>query len=430
MKRRVVITGMGICAPNGIGLSAFRRAMFQGVSGLRHLPELEALGFRCQVGGLPQVSEEHLNKYFTKIDLRGLLSTGLIYGTLAGMEAWADAELPLADPENPDWDSGIIFGTSILGVDKFRESMLKIDAGNVRRLGSTAVPQTMSSGISAFLGGKIGCGNQVSSNSSACSTGTEAILMGMDRIQSGKAERMLAGSCGDSGPYVWGGFDAMRVVPSTFNQTPERASRPLSATASGFVPSSGAGALVLESLDSALKRNAPIYAEVLGGATNCGGQRSGGSMTASNGKAVQRCISDALKIAGVASGEVDVINGHLTATSRDSEEVLNWTEALGLKGAEFPYLNSFKDVLGHGLSASGSMECVAAVLQFAENKIIGNRNAKDLHREISRLIDPEKVPTENVQVAPNVIAKASLGFGDVNACVIFKRFDRDSHEKH
>ena len=76
------------------------------------------------------------------------------------------------------------------------------------------------------------------------------------------------------------------------------------------------------------------------------------------------------------------------------------------------------------------MECVAAVLQFAENKIIGNRNAKDLHREISRLIDPEKVPTENVQVAPNVIAKASLGFGDVNACVIFKRFDRDSHEKH
>ena len=273
MKRRVVITGMGICAPNAIGLPAFRQAMFQGVSGLRHLPELEALGFRCQVGGIPEISEQILHEYFSKLEIRGLLSTGLIYGTVAGIEAWKHAGLVMADAENPHWDSGIIFGTSILGVDKFRESILKIDQGNVRRLGSTAVPQTMASGISAFLAGKIGCGNQVSSNSSACSTGTEAILMAFDRIQNGMADRMLAGSCSDSGPYVWGGFDAMRVVPSGFNEEPERASRPMAESAAGFVPSSGAGALVLESLESALERKAHIHAEVLGGAVNCGGQR-------------------------------------------------------------------------------------------------------------------------------------------------------------
>lgn len=423
MKRRVVITGMGICAPNAIGLPAFREAMFQGTSGLRHLPELQALGFRCQVGGVPKISEKILNEYFSKLELRDLLSTGLIYGTIAGMEAWKQAGLAAADAENPHWDSGIIFGTSILGVDKFRESILKIDQGNVRRLGSTAVPQTMASGISAFLAGKIGCGNQVSSNSSACSTGTEAILLAFERIQNGLADRMLAGSCSDSGPYVWGGFDAMRVVPSGYNQQPEQASRPMAESAAGFVPSSGAGALVLESLESAQGRGAHIHAEVLGGAVNCGGQRSGGSMTASNGRAVQRCITEALRTTGLKGAHIDVINGHLTATARDAEEVFNWSEALGRSGADFPFINSFKDVLGHGLSASGSMECVAAILQFEAGQVIGNRNAADLHPKISQLIAPSTVPLENTAVSPEIIAKASLGFGDVNACIIFKRYD-------
>jgi 3-oxoacyl-(acyl-carrier-protein) synthase len=324
---------------------------------------------------------------------------------------------------DPDWEAGVVFGTSILGVDKFREAIQKVDSGQVRRLGSTTVPQTMASGISAFLGGKLGCGNQVSTNSSACSTGTEAILMAYERIKSGKATRMLAGSCSDSGPYIWGGFDAMRVVPSRYNHTPETASRPMSASAAGFVPSSGAGALMLESLESALSRKVRIYAEVPGGAVNCGGQRNGGSMTASNSAAVRKCIRQALQNAGVGAEAVDSINGHLTATAGDPAEIYNWCEALGRKGAEFPYINSFKDVLGHGLAASGSMECVAAVLQFKNDQIIGNRNSGDLHAEIERLIGRDSVPEKNISLRPEIIAKASLGFGDVNACVIFKRFN-------
>jgi 3-oxoacyl-(acyl-carrier-protein) synthase len=423
MNRRVVITGLGICAPNATDLSAFERAMFEGVSGIRRMPVLQELGFRCQVAGVPEISEETLNEYFTRIELKGLACTGLIYGTIAGMQAWKIAGLPIPEGEEPNWDSGVIFGTSILGVDKFRESIRQVDAGQVRRLGSTSVPQTMASGISAFLGGKLGCGNQVSTNSSACSTGTEAILMAYERIKGGRATRMLAGSCSDSGPYIWGGFDAMRVVPSCYNETPEWASRPMSATAAGFVPSSGAGALLLETLESARSRNAPIFAEVLGGAVNCGGQRNGGSMTASNGSAVRKCIRDALSDAGVAPEAVDVVNGHLTATAGDPAEIRNWCSALGRKGADFPYINSFKDVLGHGLAASGSMECVAAILQFRNDQIIGNRNAADLHPEIAGLIHPDCVPQENLAHRPQIIAKASLGFGDVNACVIFKRFN-------
>src|SRR5690606_9305336 len=139
-----------------------------------------------------------------------------------------------------DYDSGTIFGTGTSGVDKFREAVYLLDDGQVKRLGSTVVVQTMASGVSAYLGGILGLGNQVTTNSSACTTGTEAILLGYERIQSGKAKRMLVGSCSDDGLYIWGGFDAMRVMTYKHNDTPQKGSRPLSASASGFVPGSGA----------------------------------------------------------------------------------------------------------------------------------------------------------------------------------------------
>ncbi len=95
-----------------------------------------------------------------------------------------------------------------------------------------------------ILNSKLACGNQVTTNSSACTTGTEAILMAADRIRAGKAKRILAGSCGESGPYIWGGFDAMRILPHKYNDNPEAGSRPMSESAAGFVPGSGAGAMV------------------------------------------------------------------------------------------------------------------------------------------------------------------------------------------
>ncbi len=425
MYRRVVITGLGICAPNGTDLDTFAANLARGGSGITWQPDLEALNFGCQIAGKPSFPEGRINNYFTPLQRRGLNSSGLVYGVMAGLDAWQDAGLSREEQADPDWESGIIFGTGILGVDKFRESIYLVDEGNVRRLGSTSVIQTMASGISAYLGGILGSGNQVTTNSSACSTGTEGILMAYERIRAGRAGRILTGSCSDSGPYVWGGFDAMRILPRSYNDKPEEASRPMSATASGFVPGSGAGAMVLESLESAEKRGAQIYAEVLGGSVNSGGQREGGSMTAPNSRAVQRCIREALANSGVTAREVDSINGHLTATSKDPIEVANWSLALDLKGADFPFINSFKSLTGHCLAASGSVECVASVLQFRDRVIFGNSNCEDLHPEIEGLIDPGRVPRETVNVLPSVIAKASFGFGDVNACVIFKAFNAD-----
>lgn len=423
MSKRVVITGLGVAAPNGVGIPAFTDALRKGISGIRHDQQLQELQFSCQIAGQPQISEELKSEYFTDLELRGFNSTGILYGVIAGMEAWKNAGLPIESKDDPDWDSGTIFGSGTSGIDKFRESIYKIDELQTRRLGSTVVAQTMNSGISAYLGGKLGLGNQVTTNSSACSTGAEAIIMAYDRIKSGLAKRILAGSTGDSGPYIWAGFDALRVCSSKYNDNPEQGSRPMSASASGFVPGSGAGALVIEELDTALERGATIYAEILGGNVNSGGQRGNGSMTAPNSIAVQRCITTALANSGISGNDIDAINGHLTATTKDGLEIENWTKALGRNKKDFPYINSLKSMTGHCLSGAGSIESVASVLQLHEGFLFGNTNCEDLHPEISALIDPEKVPLQTINRNLNIIAKASFGFGDVNACVIFKKFE-------
>lgn len=422
MNKRVVITGLGVVAPNGVGIDAFLEAIKNGVSGIQFYQELEDLKFSCCIGGVPTISEEKKLEYLTPLQLRGFNSSGILYGCIAGMDAWKDAGLNIDAESTVDFDSGTIFGTGTSGVEKFRESIYKLDDKKVKRLGSNTVVQTMASGISAYLGGILGLGNQVSTNSSACCTGTEAIIMGADRIKAGKAKRMLVGSCSDDGAYLWGGFDAMRVMTYKHNSTPKKGSRPMSASASGFVPGSGAGALVLESLESALKRGAKIYAEVLGGATNSGGQRNNGSMTAPNTIAVQRCITDAIKNSNIESTEIDLINGHLTATAKDVAEIQNWTEALQLKGNDFPYINSLKAMTGHCLAAAGSIESVSAILQLKDDFVFPSINCEDVHPNILELIDGAKIPKQKIDKNINIVAKASFGFGDVNACVIFKKY--------
>lgn len=421
INNRVVITGMGVVAPNGINLADFAHAIKNGISGIKHNEKLAALNFSCQISGEPALTQEQIAQYFSPLELKGLNSTGIVYGVIAGLDAWKDAGLPIANDE-PNWESGTIFGTGTSGLEKFKIGAEMIDIGQVRKIGSGTVVQTMASGVSAFLSGKLGLGNQVSTNSSACTTGTESVLMAYERIKNGHALIMLAGSTSDSGPYIWGGFDAIRVCTYKHNSDPEKGSRPMSATASGFVPSAGAGALVLESLESAIKRGAKIYAEVLGGNMNSGGQMGAGSMTAPNPIAVQKCITDAIKNAGIKSEDIDAINGHLTATSKDAMEIENWSSALNRYGEDFPYINSIKSMIGHSLSATGSIECVASVLQLKEGFIFPNINCEDLHPEIEKIISPKSIPTTLIHTPISILAKANFGFGDVNACLILKKY--------
>jgi 3-oxoacyl-(acyl-carrier-protein) synthase len=180
--------------------------------------------------------------------------------------------------------------------------------------------------------------------------------------------------------------------------------------------------MLLEELESALERGARIYGEILGGNVNSGGQRGEGTMTAPNPVAVQKCIRDAMIDAQIGGTDIDAINGHLTATSKDSLEIANWSAALNRKGEDFPLINSLKSMVGHCLSAAGSIESVAAVLQLYHGFVFPNINCSDLHSEITAIIDPSVIPQQMIKKDMRVIAKASFGFGDVNGCVIFKKY--------
>lgn len=422
MPERVVVTGLGVVAANGVGLEAFEQGLREGRSGITFHEKLQVLGFGCQVGGVPQVTDELKAQYFSEETLRALNSS-MIYAGMAAIDCWKDAGLAMPPPQGdaPDWDTGAIIGTGIGGVDTTGEVVVpRVNEGKVRRLGSSIPEQTMASSVSAAVGGFLALGGQVTTNSSACTTGTEAIVDAFHTIREGRGTRVIAGGVEGSSHYIWAGFDAMRVLCRSFNDRPESASRPMSATAGGFVPSSGCGLLMLESLASAQARGARIYAEVIGGHVNCGGQRGGGSMTAPNPEGAKRCIHAAMKVAGIGPEAIDAINGHLTATMADTLEIGTWQRALGREPEEFPYIQATKSLIGHGLGAAGGLESVACVLELAKGFIHGSLNCEDLHPELERYAS--RIPHRTLEVAPAVIAKASFGFGDVNGCLIFRKW--------
>jgi 3-oxoacyl-(acyl-carrier-protein) synthase len=322
-----------------------------------------------------------------------------------------------------DWDTAICFGSGIGSIDTVGKTLVPMtDAAKVRRMGSTIPERIMTSSASARLSGLLGTGGQVLSVSSACATGTEAIMNGYRMVRDGSATRVLAGGCESDSPYVWAAFDAMRVLTRDSNHAPGSASRPLSASAAGFVPAAGAGAVMLESMDSALARGATIYAEVAGGAANCGGQRNGGTMTAGNPEGARRCIRDAMRSAGIEPAELDLISGHLTATKADPVEVSNWCAALELPPARFPLLNAPKSLIGHALGAAGAIESVALILQLANSFVHASHNCDDLHPQIAWC--ESRIPRRTMEREIRVAAKASFGFGDVNACVVFRSFNQ------
>jgi 3-oxoacyl-(acyl-carrier-protein) synthase len=393
-------------------------------SGLRFVPRLQELGFSCQVGGIPQGMKEVAEQLFSE-DLRFAMNEYISYAAIASLEAFADAGLkPVpAQADKAMEDTGAIIGTGIGGLDTFSDKVYpNVAAHKIKRLGSSVVEQIMASGASARVGGLLGLGGQVTSNSSACNTGTEAIVMGVRSIQWGLADRMVVGGAEGSDPHIWSGFDSMRVLNRGHNQDPEAASRPMSASAGGFIPGSGAGILVIEELETALKRGAKIYAEIIGTAANSGGMRAGGSMTAPSAPGVQACIRKALMQAQISPDSIDYINGHLTATMADPMEVRNWSEALELGPDRFPRINSTKSMIGHALGAAGAIESVATLLQMTHGFVHGSRNCEDFHPEIEAF-EP-CVPKQSVDMPISIAAKASFGFGDVNSCIIFKKWSQ------
>ena len=229
-RKRVAVTGMGVVSPIGNTLEDFEAALKTGRSGIRKFEALAELNFKCQVGGIPQSVDSIATAYFDEEE-RMAMNNCMTYACIAAMDAWTDAGLEL--PERPAsevlWDTGAVVGSGAGGVETLGSRVVPLtDAGQVKRLGSMCVEQIMSSNLSAKIGGLFGLGNQVTSNSSACATGAEAIYMAAERIRNGQAQRMLAGGAEGVSRYIWSAFDAMRVLARKFNDQPTEASRPMS----------------------------------------------------------------------------------------------------------------------------------------------------------------------------------------------------------
>ena len=423
MNRRVVVTGLGAVTPNANSVDTFADALQQGRSGIRANAQMAELGFASQVAGVPQGVDAIAESYFPE-DLLRAMNLSHRYAAVAAVDAWTDAGLEIPGPDaDPDWETGTVLGTGVGGMDTTAERVVPFTSeGRVRRLGSTAVEQVMASGVSARLSGILALGNQTTTNSSACSTGAEAVAMGAERIRRGLASRMLCGGSEAASPYIWSGFDAMRVLCRKFNEDPEAASRPMSGSAAGFVAGSGAGVLMLESLESAQERGARIRGEVLGYALNCGGHRGGGSMTAPNPESVRRCIGAALADAEIGPTDVGAINGHLTATGADPREVEAWADALSGRPDGLPPITSTKSMIGHALGAAGAIESVACLLMLEGSFVHPSINCRDVHPDIEKWAD--SIPHEVREVPDlDIIIKSGFGFGDVNVCLVFRRWN-------
>jgi 3-oxoacyl-(acyl-carrier-protein) synthase len=419
---RVVVTGLGVVSPNGASVPQFESALREGRSGVTFQPRMNEVHMSCQVAGVPKLESPVMEVTFLERTSH-VTNSSMVFAGLAAVECWRDAGFSYErDEKGPvDWETGAIIGAGVPGMDTIAEHLVPMtNAGDIRHLGSAMPEQYMASAPSAFVGGLLGLGGLVTTVSSACATGTEAIIHAFEMIRAGQFQRILSGSTEGSSVHCWAGFDAMRVCCRTHNDSPEKASRPMSATASGFVPAAGAGVLMLESLDSALARGTRIYAEVLGGKINSGGQRGGGSVTACNPEGAQRCIKQAASAAGVTGDSIDYINGHLTGTTADPREINNLMCALGLTPETFPYINSTKSMIGHALGASGAIECVASVLQLHGGFVHPSINCEDIHPQLAYIRD--RVPSVCTPAAISTLMKVSFGFGDVNACIVLKKW--------
>lgn len=422
---RVVITGMGVVSPNGVGKKQFLSALKKGISGIDFQPDLEKLGYRCQVAGVPPLTQIEIDSFLKRFGMEEVISSGIIYGCMAALEAWEDAGLVVdTNSSQPDIDSSCIFGTGSNGAEATIYQIEKAEKAMGKKLDPSIPMQSLNNAVSIYIAYMLGLGGQVTSNASACSTGTEGLMMAYDKIRYRNEKRILIGSSESNGAFVWSPFDAMFATAQEHNHHPKQASRPLGDGATGFVPGAGGGALVVESLDSALERGAHIYAEIIGGHVNSGGQRGDGSMTIGNIHGMIRCIQMAMRDAKITPRDIDLISGHLTSTIGDIIEIRSWISATGLMGDKFPYINSTKSMIGHSLSASGSIESIASIMQLENNFIHPSLNAHPLHPDIAPYIAAEKVPNKIIKNHQlDIVAKLSLGFGDVNTCIFFKKWN-------
>ena len=400
--RRVVVTGLGIVSCIGNNKSEVLASLQAQRSGIRVIPGYEEMGLRAHIAGVPQIEMDDL------IDrkLRRFMGDSAAYSYISMLEAIEDSGLTAELISNPR--TGLVAASGGASSSEIVEAVDIMREKGIRRVGPYRVTRTMGSTVSANLATAFGIKGINYSIASACATSAHCIGHAMEQIQWGKQDIVFAGGGEEEHWSQTMQFDAMGALSTKYNETPETASRPYDAHRDGFVIAAGGGIVVLEEYEHAKARGATIYAEIIGyGATS-----DGADMVAPSGEGAERCMQDALKMAG--NPTIDYLNTHGTSTpAGDLTELKAVNRAFNGK---MPPTSSTKSLTGHSLGAAGVQEAIYCLLMQKYDFITGSANISEL--------DPEAVGmpivTENRSAELKTVMSNSFGFGGTNATLVFQ----------
>jgi 3-oxoacyl-[acyl-carrier-protein] synthase-1 len=403
--RRVVVTGMGIVSSIGNNTQEVLASLREARSGVVRAEKYAELGFRCQVHGAPSLDPDG------SVDRRAMRfhGGGTAWNHIAMDQAIRDAGLETGEISHER--TGIIMGSGGPSTRALIDAADTARSRGPKRVGPFAVPKAMSSTASATLATWFKIKGVNYSISSACATSNHCIGNAAEVIQLGKQDVIFAGGCEELDWTLSVLFDAMGAMSSSFNQTPEKASRAYDADRDGFVIAGGAGVLVLEELEHAKARGARIYAEVAGyGATS-----DGHDMVQPSGEGATRCMKMAL---ATVKCPVDYINPHATSTPvGDIKEIEAIRE---LFGAKCPAISATKSLTGHSLGAAGVQEAIYSLLMMSNGFICESANIERLDPAMA---DMPIVRERRDDVALGCVLSNSFGFGGTNASIVLKRVD-------
>ena len=402
--RRVVITGMGAASTLGLDLKTIEDSLRKGKSGISFCPDYEEHGFKSQIAGW--LKDWNATDFIDRKTVR-FMGRGSEFTSYAGLRAMEDSLLPESDVRNDR--CGVIVGCGEgSALDMFEGAEAMRQYNKPRRIG-LRVPKCMASSRSANLTMMLKNRGMSFGISDACATGLVNIGYAYQVVKWGVQDVVFAGG-GES--CDWAGtsfFDAMGVLASTFNNNPPAGSRPFDKDRSGFVMSEGGGVVVVEPLERAKHRGAPIYGEIIGYATNCDG---GHSMVAPSPEGQVRCMTAALKDAGLKPEDIDYINTHGTSTvAGDPSEISAVKEVFG---EHAPMLTSVKSQIGHTIGAAGALELIASLIMMKEDFIAPSINIDQLDEECTY----SNIITELKEQSLDTLLTNNFAFGGSNATMI------------
>lgn len=411
-RPRVVITGLGAVSPLGCSVDKLWEGLLQGRSGIRRITQFDASELPCQIAGeIPDFDPED---YMDRKEARRTPRSAQI-ALAAALQAICDADLPAIMPE-PE-RAGVVFGTTIGGIELVDEGMKTLRSKGYTRLNPFTLPATVPNMAAFVMARRFQCLGPNSTISTACATSTQAIGEGTEVIRRGAADIVISGGTESAiRDFTIGGFSAMRALPTSFNDQPTRASRPFSADREGFVCSEGAAVLILEELSHALRRGARIYAEIAGHASSADGYHVAALDPEAAGPA--RAMRWALKDAEISPSEVDYINAHGTSTPQnDRTETLAIKEVFGEHAYQLP-ISSTKSMIGHPMGAAGAVEAIVCALTIQGERIHPTINYEKPDPEC----DLDYVPNQAREAHVDVVLSNSFGLGGQNACLVIKRY--------